>query len=136
MKHKGLIHKPCNQLTETEKGIVAAWIDTEGTIYVQTGSGTRIKSKRSLVRISINQCDRRPLDWIQKVTGIGTVRLRADMSPLQRKPIFHWITMGPAAVELLEQLEGWFMVKDAEVEDVFYQIEQQEVMGGESKVPA
>lgn len=87
----------------------AGFFDGEGTITRQVRrnrSGERVK--RTDLRVSIMQCDPRPLERFAAAVGVGKV-----FGPYERKrgrqerPFWYWQTNGAAAEGVLDLLWPW-----------------------------
>jgi len=119
LSNKGPSQKPCNSLSKTEAAYIAGLFDGEGSAYVARD----YRSTTSCPRVTIVQCDKRPLLWILEVTGCGGIYTYPGTG-LGKKEKSQWMVTGKVALDFLEEIEGYVIVKQEEVEGVLSHYER------------
>ena len=111
-----------SELTDLQAAYLAGMIDADGHIGIYKHSKDGASSRLIL---TISNTDVPMLEWVQKITGIGSVTQQAKGDE-RNKPTFYWNTGAEAAASLLAQTLPYMLVKRARAE---LAIEFQEGLG-------
>jgi hypothetical protein len=93
--------------TEADWVRLAAYIETEGSIFIRT-----ISSKRPLheLHISVVNTDPRLAQWCKDTFNVGCAYFR-NKRPNGQRAIYEWIVSGSSACTLLESCLNHFVIK-------------------------
>lgn len=94
----------CNPLTPEQAAYIAGFLDADGSIFLY-----RRRNKVAL-RVAFSNNDRRVLDWISEVIGIGSV-IRYDDGNRRHAIRFAVQVNAEAALTLLEQIAPYLIIK-------------------------
>jgi hypothetical protein len=95
------VNQPLSDMTEAQVAWLAGVVDGEGYVCLQ---------KRSSVQIRISQCDRRLLERIVEITGVGSIH-RQRAATEKHRASHVWTVGSDNAIELLRRMLPWLIVK-------------------------
>lgn len=104
------------KMSSSTKAYIAGIVDGEGCIgiYRMAGKRNRKEAARLCLRLIVGSTTKPLLDWLQLMTGIGTVTIHGP-GDNRRKPSWDWQVRGRQAVELLFQLASYVIVKERQI---------------------
>lgn len=100
----------CKELSVAEAAYIAGFIDGEGTIGIY-----QQRRGYACVKVSVANTKKKPIEFMIRVTGIGTVFHRPCRNE-KHAPSYWWQASSDAACTLLRQLQPYLLIKGKNAE--------------------
>lgn len=98
-----------NILSDTEAAYIAGFVDGEGSIMLTS------RRDKASVKLSITNTDRRGIDWVATVTGIGNVNQQYERTN-KRKATWFFHCNSDAAISIIKQILPYLKMKSAQAQ--------------------
>ena len=106
-----------SQVSEIDWARLAAFIDGEGTVYINTEKPRKPNwSPRYFLSVMITNSDPRLMAWLKGTFFSSVYLVKGGRSPLSRKPIMRWQANGQVAATVLRRCLPYFVMKKAQAE--------------------
>ena len=104
------IGRVCKELSVAEAAYIAGFIDGEGTVLL-----TKQYHGYIGVRVTVVNTKKKPLEFLIRVTGIGTMFFRQRKNE-RHAPCYSWQASSDAACSLLRQIQPYLLIKGKNAE--------------------